>query len=170
MALQDRSNLDFDINLAAECLLAISNTCAVPMNENIGSIDVTTTDNQEEYTDSPFMLARILTDLGRFKQDPVETDYENADGRLKFYQKLSPFCDSETEKLARNNFVLNRPLATTPTFSSGSDSDIRKSNNTTDGSRKHHKCPYSGCQKIYGKSSHLKAHLRTHTGMYDSMI
>ena len=71
-----------------------------------------------------FMIARILADLTRVRQEQV------------------PRPDSPATP---------PPRLATPTSSLAERA-------------KSHSCQHPGCTKVYGKSSHLKAHLRTHTG------
>ena len=139
--------MDHEVDFAARCLVAMSHayhtrwpaTITQQETQPATPLDLSVRAEQPHSSTSRppnpslFMIARILTDLTRVRQETVPRPQSPENVPLK--------------------------LSTPPPRGSRGGGGGGPSDKT-----KNHRCPQPGCMKVYGKSSHLKAHLRTHTG------
>jgi len=91
-----------------------------------------------------------------FRQ-PADENLPNTQHFPATYQPQSQYSSQEAlSGLAKYSPQVSNPFVSTTKVRRGSNPEIEK--------RRTHRCDFPNCNKVYTKSSHLKAHMRIHTG------
>ncbi|CAG5116541.1 unnamed protein product [Candidula unifasciata] len=183
MALRETNKMNFELDtdtrMAVDCLIAMSKsqsdhtyvlTCDPPTDSQQGVVLVSSLNQQQchqvenqghldHQSDvlsvadclNARIVARILADLKSIKQESC-------------YHEDYHLGVSESSSAATLEVVACTKVATaTPTLGKRLLDHAFVKANSIHG-KKIHTCTHPGCEKSYNKSSHLKSHMRTHTG------